>query len=198
VIPPPPQSEVECSARRQVISGGKWTVGAIVILALIAFNIAAADVSLYAPTPIEAVVVMLETAEVKKDDVVYDLGCGNGRIIVLASASYGCQSVGVDIDPECVRVSKANAKRNGVEDLVRVYEQDARKVDLKSASVVTCYLMPDLLAQLKPVFATMKEGSRIICYDKAIPGTKVVKTVKIRGHSIYLYRTPLVACSGST
>ncbi|HUS83673.1 MAG TPA: 50S ribosomal protein L11 methyltransferase [Anaerolineales bacterium] len=168
------------------------------VLFIAAVLVTTLDVSLYVPTPIEAVVVMLEVAEVKKDDVVYDLGCGNGQIIVLASASYGCRSVGIDIDPECVRVSKANVKRNGVEDLVRVYEQDARKVDLESATVVTCYLMPDLLVQLKSVFAKMKTGSRVICYDKAIPGIKVTKTIEIRGHSIYLYRTPLVACSGST
>jgi len=183
---------------RPLLPDNLWAIAVVIILAFVASSIEAADVSLYAPTPIKAVVVMLDTAEVKKSDVVYDLGCGNGQIVVMASAVYGCKSVGVDTDPECVRVSKANAKRNGVEHLAQVYEQDARKVNLKPASVVTCYLMPELLVQLKPVFGKMKEGSRIVCYDKAIPGIKAEKTVEVEGHAVYLYRTPLVACSGST
>src|SRR5512145_1661816 len=89
----------------------------------------------YVPTPQEVVDKMLELAEVKKDDVVYDLGCGNGIIVVTAAKKYGCKSFGFDIDPQRIKESNENVKKNGVENLVTIKEQDIFELDLTPASV---------------------------------------------------------------
>jgi len=99
---------------------------------------------IYVPTPQAVVEKMLEMAEVKKGDVVYDLGCGDGRIVVTAAKKYGVRAYGFDIDPERVKESLANVKANNVEHLVTIRQADIFTLDLRPANVVTLYLLPSL------------------------------------------------------
>src|SRR5262249_50124363 len=150
----------------------------------------------FVPTPQEVVDKMLELAEVKKTDLVYDLGCGDGRIVVTAAKKYGCQAVGFDIDPERVKESKENVKKNGVEDLVTIKEADIFKQDLSKANVITLYLLPDLNVKLIPQLEKLKPGSRIVSHDFAMKGIKPKQVVKVkpkdsRERPVYLWVTPL-------
>ena len=97
---------------------------------------------IYVPTPQPVVDKMLELAKVKKSDVVYDLGCGDGRIVVTAAKKYGVKAVGFDIDPKRVKEAQENVKKNGVEDLVTIEQKDIFTLDLSPANVVTLYLLP--------------------------------------------------------
>ncbi len=119
----------------------------------------------YVPTPQEVVDRMLELAEVTEDDVVYDLGSGDGRIPITAAERYGARGVGIDIDPVRVAESKANAVRAGVEDLVEFYQQDALKVDVSDATVVTVYLLSSSNLKLRPILTRqLAPGSRIVSH----------------------------------
>ncbi len=153
---------------------------------------------LFVPTPQNVVDKMLELAEIKKDDVVYDLGCGDGRIVVTAAKKYGCKTVGFDIDPERVEASQQNVKKNGVEKLVTIEEKDIFKLDLRPANVVTLYLLPELNVKLIPQLEKLKAGSRIVSHDFDMKGVKAKKVVTVkskengREHTIYLWVTPLM------
>src|SRR6516162_8227155 len=123
---------------------------------------------IYVPTEQVVVEKMLEMAKVKKDDIVYDLGCGDGRIVVTAAKKYGCKGVGIDIDPARVKDSNENAKKEGVEDKVEFRQGDFfQKIDdINKASVVTLYLFPHLNLKLRPTLQkTLKPGSRIVSHD---------------------------------
>ena len=179
----------------------------MIMILMIATQVLAADVSLYAPTPIAAIEAMLKLAKVTESDIVYDLGCGEGHVLVFASKIYGCRSVGIDIDPDCVATAKRNVNANGLWGLSLVYEGDVLTADFSRATVVTLYLMPDLLKELKPKLdKQLSPGTRIVCYEKPIPGVKPSQTVVSSDYTLYLYRTPLVAikllvaikCTGST
>lgn len=128
----------------------------------------------YVPTPQPVVDKMLELAEVKKGDVVYDLGCGDGRIVVTAAKKYGVKAVGFDIDPERVKEAEAKVRVNHVEHLVTIKQQDIFTLDLREASVVTLYLLPDLNVRLMPQLAKLKPGSRIVSHDFDMKGAKPV------------------------
>jgi len=166
----------------------------------------ALDVSLYAPTPLSIAQRMLELAEVKQADMVYDLGCGDGRLVILASRVYGCCSVGIEWDEKLVERSRRNVQRNGVAKLCTIRAGDILEAEIDDADVIVLYLMPDLLAKLLPELETLRDGVRIVCYSKALPGVTPeaehqVKTgVGDETQSIYLYRLPLkrVACKGGT
>jgi SAM-dependent methyltransferase len=119
----------------------------------------------YVPTPQYVVDKMLELAEVTSKDVVYDLGCGDGRIVITAAKKYGAHAVGVDIDPERIRESKANAKEAGVENLVSFRLEDAMKVDVSPATVVTLYLLTSSNEALRPMLTKqLKPGARIVSH----------------------------------
>jgi predicted RNA methylase len=133
----------------------------------------------YVPTPQEVVDKMLELAEVKKGDVVYDLGCGDGRIVVTAAKKYGVKAIGFDINPERVKESLANVKSNKVEHLVTIKEADIFTLDLTEANVVTLYLLPDLNVRLMPQLQKLKAGSRIVSHDFDMRGAKPVKVEKV-------------------
>lgn len=119
----------------------------------------------FVPTPQYVVDKMLELAQVNSQDVVFDLGCGDGRIVITAARKYGAHAVGVDIDPERIRESEANAKAAGVESLVSFKLEDAMKVDVSSATVVTLYLLTSSNEVLRPILTKqLKPGARIVSH----------------------------------
>ena len=106
---------------------------------------------------------MLKLADMKKDDVVYDLGCGDGRIVIAAAKAYGARGVGIDIDPQRIKEANENAKRAGVEGLVRFEEQDLFKADIHNATVVTLFLREDFNVRLRPkLLKELRPGARIV------------------------------------
>jgi uncharacterized protein (TIGR03000 family) len=139
----------------------------------------------YVPTPDDIVEKMVEMAKIGKDDVVYDLGCGDGRMVIAAVKKGGAKrGVGIDIDPQRVAESKANAKQAGVEDKVEFREGDVLKIpDLSDANVVLLYMGEDLNRQLKPILQkTLKPGSRIVSHRFTMgPDWKTDRTETIRG-----------------
>ncbi len=120
----------------------------------------------FVATPQEVVDQMLRMAEVRKDDVVYDLGSGDGRIVITAARRYGARGIGFEIDPKLVRLSRENARRAGVEHLVEFREEDVMTVDLSPATVVTLYLFPEANLKLRPRIQTqLRPGSRVVSHD---------------------------------
>jgi ribosomal protein L11 methylase PrmA len=155
-----------------------------------------ADV-VYVPTPNDVVMKMLDLAQVGKDDVVYDLGCGDGRIVVLAAKTRGARGKGYDIDPQRIKECHENAKTNRVEQLVEFGQQDIFELDLSGASVVTLYLLPRLNVRLIPQLEKLKPGSRIVSHDFDMQGVTPDKTVTVLSkednekHTLYLWTVPL-------
>jgi len=151
----------------------------------------------YVPTPHDVVAKMLELAKVKKGDVVYDLGCGDGRIVVTAAKKFGCRATGYDIDPQRVEDSLKNVKKNKVGDLVKIEQEDVFTLDLRPANVVTLYLLPSLNVKLIPQLEKLKPGSRIVSHDFDMRGVKPDKVVTMTSkednvsHTIYLWTVPL-------
>jgi tRNA G37 N-methylase Trm5 len=131
------------------------------------------------PTPQGVVDKMLELAEVKPGDVVYDLGCGNGRIVVTAAKKYGVKAVGFDINPERIKESLENVRENHVENLVTIRQEDIFTLDLSEASVITLYLLPSLNVKLMPQLAKCKPGTRIVSHDFDMRGAKPVLVHKM-------------------
>lgn len=120
----------------------------------------------YVPTPEAVVDRMLYMAKVKPLDVVYDLGCGDGRMVIAAAKKYGARGVGVDLDPARIREAKRNAKAAGVDQFVEFRVEDMFKTDVKEATVVLLYLLPELNRRLKPkFFAELKPGARVVSHD---------------------------------
>jgi ubiquinone/menaquinone biosynthesis C-methylase UbiE len=117
----------------------------------------------YVPTTEEAVRTMLKLADVKETDIVYDLGCGDGRIVIAAAKIYGARAVGIDIDPNRVREAKENAKKAGVENLVRFEENDLFRADFHEATVVTLFLLRSVNLRLRPkLLQELKPGTRVV------------------------------------
>jgi outer membrane protein assembly factor BamB len=153
--------------------------------------------AVFVPTPQEVVERMLELAKVKRSDVVYDLGCGDGRIVVTAAKKYGCKAVGVDLDLECVRMSQENVKKHGVGALVTIEKKDLFTVDLSKADVVTLYLLPGMNRRLIPQLKKLKPGARIVAHAFPIPGVAPDRVVRHSckedelEHKIYIWTAPL-------
>ena len=150
----------------------------------------------FVPTPQDVVEKMLSLAKVQKSDVVYDLGCGDGRIVITAAKNFGCKAVGVEIDPRCIKQAKQAARIERVDTLVSIRKQDLFTVDLKDADVVALYLHPELNAKLIPQLEKMKPGSRIVSHQYDMPGVKPTRTVRVLckdgfERTIYLWVTPL-------
>lgn len=119
----------------------------------------------YVPTPYDVVNRMLELAEVTRDDVVYDLGCGDGRIVITAAERFGARGVGIDYDPERIAEARANAARRGVQDLVTFIQQDAMEADVSEATVVTLYLLSSSNRKLRPILTRqLAPGARIVSH----------------------------------
>jgi len=130
---------------------------------------------IYVPTPRKVVEEMLRMAELRPDDVVYDLGCGDGRIVIAAAQLRGVKAVGYDIDPERVKEARANVRAAGVEHLVRIEQADVFTLDLTGASVITLYLLPQLNVRLMPQLARLRPGSRILSHNFDMRGAKPVE-----------------------
>jgi SAM-dependent methyltransferase len=157
-------------------------------------------------TPAVVVDKMLEVARVEDDDVVYDLGCGDGRIVIAAAERYGVEAWGFDIDPERVAEARENARAAGVEHLVTIEQKDIFELDLSPASVVTLYLLPELNVRLIPQLEKMRPGSRVVSHDFDMEGVTPLQHVSVRlpvsekEHQVYLWQTPLLpaAAEGKT
>jgi len=151
----------------------------------------------YVATPPDVVDVMLKTARVTRDDVLCDLGCGDGRIVVTAAKRYGCRAVGYDLDPLRVQEARKNAEDNHVAHRVRIEQKDILEADLSGATVVTLYLGHQLNARLVPRLAKLGAGARIVSHDfplADIPPDQVVHVTSRtdrRVHTVYLWNCPL-------
>jgi len=139
---------------------------------------------------------MLEMANVTKADILYDLGCGDGRIVITAARKYGTRGVGIDLDPERIKESNANAKQAGVKDLVEFSLQDVMKSDISEATVVTLYLLPESNALLRPILEEqLKEGTRVVSHNYYMPdwqSREIAYTEVTSGdgetHTIFVYK----------
>src|SRR5579864_662434 len=152
-------------------------------------------IDLYDPTPREVVDKMLELAELKEGEILYDLGCGDGRIVVTAAKRYGVTSIGIDYDPEWIQASKENASREGVADRVTINQADLFKTDLSAADVITVYLLPRLNVSLMPQLEQLKPGARILSHNHDMKGAKPKQTVGVKTaegevHTVYLWVVP--------
>jgi SAM-dependent methyltransferase len=151
---------------------------------------------IFVPTPQEVVDKMLELAEIKKGDVLYDLGCGDGRIVVTAAKKYGVRAIGFDVDPQRIKEATENVEKNGVGNLVTIREADIFEQDLREANVVTLYLLPELNVRLMPQLKRLRPGSRIVSHDFDMRGAKPKKVVTVRAddeeeeHTVYLWTVP--------
>ncbi len=146
---------------------------------------------LFVPTPPVVIDTMLEVAQVTKDDLLYDLGCGQGDIVVAAAKKYGCRCVGYDIDPVRVREARKNVEENNVGHLVRIEHQDVFTLDLSDADVITLYLLPSLNVKLIPQLEKLKPGSRIVSHDFDMRGVTPDRVIDLDGHTVYFWTTPL-------
>jgi len=146
---------------------------------------------IYVPTPHEVVDDMLRLANVHKGDVLYDLGSGDGRIAIAAAKKFGIKAVGIDIDPQRIREANENAKKAGVTDLVEFRQEDLFKTDIKEATVVTLYLLPDLNVKLRPrLWEELKPGTRIISHQFDMGTWKPEKTLQSNGRTVYFWTIP--------
>jgi SAM-dependent methyltransferase len=146
----------------------------------------------YVPTPEDVVERMLTFAAVTRSDVVYDLGCGDGRIPIAAARKFGARGVGVDIDPRRIAESNANAKAAGVEHLVEFRLEDALAVDVSPATVVTLYLLGSSNAKLRPLLTKqLRPGARIVSHAFSMgatwPADKIDRFTTVRGDEVTLY-----------
>jgi precorrin-6B methylase 2 len=140
----------------------------------------------FVPTPQEVVEKMLALADVKKGDVVYDLGSGDGRIVITAAKKYGVKAVGFEIDPELIKKSRENIRKEGLEQLVEIREQDILTVDLSPASVLTMYLLPSVNMTLRPkVLSQLKPGARVVSHAFDMGDWKPDKSEAVKDSSGY-------------
>ena len=148
----------------------------------------------YVPTPQNVVDEMLRLANVTKDDVVYDLGCGDGRLVITAVKNFGARrGFGVDIDPERIADSNTNAKAAGVTDRVKFAVQDLFQTDLKDASVVTLYLLPEVNLRLRPkLLSELRPGTRVVSHSFDMGDWKPEKSITVQpgGQRLYLWTIP--------
>jgi SAM-dependent methyltransferase len=155
----------------------------------------AVDLAPYVPTPAPVVDRMLEMAQVTGRDVLYDIGCGDGRIVITAARKYGARGVGIDLDRTMVARSVSNAKIAAVEGRVRFICMDATKADVSGATVVALYLLPESNALLRPLLERqLRPGARVVSHNYQVPGWEAKQTGEATvkdetgtEHTIYLY-----------
>jgi ribosomal protein L11 methylase PrmA len=146
---------------------------------------------IYVPTPEEVVEAMLQVAKVTKNDIVYDLGTGDGRIPVTAAKKYGARGVGIDIDPQRIKDATENVTRNGVGDRVRIIQGDLFEANISEATVVTLYLLPSLNQKLIPKLTKeLKPGTRIVSHAFDMGDWKPEQELDVNGRKVYLWTLP--------
>ena len=151
---------------------------------------------IFVPTPQEVVDAMLKLAKVTKNDVIYDLGSGDGRIPITAAKTYGARGVGIDIDPQRIKEATENLKTAGVGDRVKFLNQDLFTTDISEATVVTLYLLPSLNVKLIPKLnKELKPGTRVVshAFDMSSDGTerKPKETLNLNGRTVYFWTIPI-------
>jgi SAM-dependent methyltransferase len=145
----------------------------------------------FVPTPEEVVDEMLEVAHVTIGDVVYDLGSGDGRIVIAAASRFGAHGVGIEIDPERVREARDNAEQAGVSQLVRFVEGDFFAADISEATVVTLYLLPDVNRLLLPkLLSELRPGTRIVSHNYDLGDWPPDKTIGVSRGTVYYWVIP--------
>jgi ribosomal protein L11 methylase PrmA len=146
---------------------------------------------IYVPTPEAVVEAMLQVANVGKNDIVYDLGCGDGRIPVTAAKKYGATGVGIDIDPQRIKEAKENVAKNNVGDKVTIIQGDLFEQDLSKATVVTLYLLPSLNVKLMPkLMKELKPGTRVVSHAFDMGDWKPEKELDVEGRKVYFWTIP--------
>ena len=142
----------------------------------------------FVPTPQEVVMEMLRMARVTKDDVVYDLGCGDGRIVITAAKVFGARGVGVDIDPARIKESNENATKTGVTDRVKFVQQDLFEINLSEATVVSLYLLPELNLKLRPkLLRELRPGTRVVSHEFDMGDWKPDNQGRLHNMKVYYY-----------
>ena len=142
---------------------------------------------IFVPTPPEVVEAMLRLAKVTKDDVVYDLGSGDGRIVITAAQKFGARGIGFDIDPQRIAEANANLQQAGVGDRVKFVQADLFEQDLSGASVITLYLLPSLNMKLRPTLWKLKPGTRIVSHSFDMQDWEPIATENVNGRMVYLW-----------
>jgi precorrin-6B methylase 2 len=147
---------------------------------------------IFVPTPQEVVDAMLKLANVGPNDVIYDLGSGDGRIPITAARTYKARGVGIDIDPQRIREATENLKTAGVGDRVRFLNQDLFTTNISEATVVTLYLLPSLNLKVLPKLnKELKPGTRVVSHAFDMGDIKPERTENVNGRTIYLWRVPI-------
>jgi SAM-dependent methyltransferase len=152
----------------------------------------------YVPTTMPVVTKMLELASVSKDDLVYDMGCGDGRILIMAAKKYGARGVGVDLDPVRIAEAKKNAEQEGVSHMVEFRAEDGTQTDISKATVVTLYMFKWFNNAISPKLQKLRPGSRVVAHDFDIDDWKPTSVVNLdaekngdegieRPHTLYLW-----------
>ncbi len=194
-LPSPPDQAASAPAspmRRRVVHGTAALAGASLAPALLLPAHAAAarlPVVPYVSTPPDVVRRMLALGRVGRDDTVYDLGCGDGRIVIEAARRHGARGVGIDLDPERIREARENARRAGVERRVRFQQADLFATDFSPATVVMLYLLFEVNLKLMPqLWRQLRPGSRVVSHDFHMGGQwPPEQIVRIRDHSLYAW-----------
>jgi ubiquinone/menaquinone biosynthesis C-methylase UbiE len=177
--------------RRQFLAG----IGALTVYGLTGAqepgtSLRGPDV-IFVPTPNEIVNTMLRLARVSKKDTVYDLGCGDGRIVITAAQKFGARGVGIDIDPDRVIEAGDNVHKAGVADRVRIVRGDLFQANISEATVVTLYLLTDLNLKLRPkLLKELNPGTRIVSHAFSMGDWKPERTEEVSGTNVYLWRVP--------
>ncbi|ADI32680.1 protein-lysine N-methyltransferase [Staphylothermus hellenicus] len=148
----------------------------------------------YVPTPLHVARMMLKIAGAGPSDIVYDLGCGDGRILIIAVKEFNVKkAVGIDKDPERIREARKNAEKNGVSDRIVLINDDIFNVDISKATIVTMFLLTIVNEALRPKLEKeLMDGARIVSHEFRIPGWKPSKVIDVRDntgltHTVYLY-----------
>ncbi len=144
----------------------------------------------YVPTPPEVVDAMLKAASVTKNDIIYDLGSGDGRIVIAAAKNYGATGLGIDINPALVAEATQNAEREKVADKAKFKVGDLFEQDLSKATVITLYLLPDINLKLRPKLLALKPGTRIVSHAFHMGDWKPERTIDVNGRTVYFWRVP--------
>jgi SAM-dependent methyltransferase len=145
----------------------------------------------FVPTPEEVVAEMLRLANVNDRDLVYDLGCGDGRIVITAARDMGARGIGIDIDPNRIQESRENAREAGVEDQVSFRQEDLFKINFRDASVLTLYLLPDVNLRLRPkILAELRPGTRVVSHDFDMEDWAADQVSRLGRHTVFFWVIP--------